>query len=426
MNGILSLRALRYWYLGYDIICKLSFSYILLTVSLILFNSYIIQEPYTNGKYHGLLEFPPSYPMAPPSIRMLTPSGRFQVNTPICMSMSNFHAELWSPAWTVQTILIGLQSFMYEDSNQVGGMMATNEVRRQFARDSLATNMKNEIYVNYFCGEDGARNPQTKSADADVAAPDEPVCRFCHVSGDLVTPCECKGSSQYVHLACLSMWQKNVLLTQATHPKYQTKIDEDCNVCGSPFRYKGKSRKLQILEYTGGELSDRIRPGNMLITSRHSSEKNQQLMVKHPDITNSIMHWTESVFLILQGSTSAHVQAVNLSRPIAALNRMQKGVFNSYETKINTNRGVASVRHFVGGPMNESEPLAVVELRRHVAKENEVARPAGVCAFIYIYIYIYIYKCVCMCVYIYIYKCVCAFIYMCVCVFIYIYIYIYI
>ena len=55
-------------------------------------------------------------------------------------------------------------------------------------------------------------------------------------SGELVAPCDCKGSSQFVHLACLRQWQKSVLLTQSTHPRYQTRIDEICNVCEQPFK----------------------------------------------------------------------------------------------------------------------------------------------------------------------------------------------
>ena len=54
-----------------------------------------LQDPYTDGKYHGVLEFPASFPMAPPAIRMLTPSMRFETNQRICMSMSDYHPELW-------------------------------------------------------------------------------------------------------------------------------------------------------------------------------------------------------------------------------------------------------------------------------------------------------------------------------------------
>jgi hypothetical protein len=48
----------------------------------------------------------------PPSVVMLTPSGRFDVNKKICLSMSDFHPETWNPMWSVSTILVGLLSFM--------------------------------------------------------------------------------------------------------------------------------------------------------------------------------------------------------------------------------------------------------------------------------------------------------------------------
>jgi ubiquitin-conjugating enzyme E2 J2 len=50
--------------------------------------------PFDGGVYIGKLKFPPEYPMKAPSISMMTPSGRFQVNTKICMSMSDFHPEV--------------------------------------------------------------------------------------------------------------------------------------------------------------------------------------------------------------------------------------------------------------------------------------------------------------------------------------------
>ena len=43
--------------------------------------------PYQGGVYVGKLRFPPTYPMAPPAVMMLTPSGRFQINTRLCLSM---------------------------------------------------------------------------------------------------------------------------------------------------------------------------------------------------------------------------------------------------------------------------------------------------------------------------------------------------
>jgi ubiquitin-protein ligase len=48
-------------------------------------------SPYAGGEYHGVLLFPSEYPFKPPGIKMYTPSGRFQQDKRICMSMSDFH-----------------------------------------------------------------------------------------------------------------------------------------------------------------------------------------------------------------------------------------------------------------------------------------------------------------------------------------------
>ena len=38
--------------------------------------------------------------------------GRFQPNTRLCFSFSDFHPKEWNPSWQVSTILVGLLSFM--------------------------------------------------------------------------------------------------------------------------------------------------------------------------------------------------------------------------------------------------------------------------------------------------------------------------
>jgi ubiquitin-conjugating enzyme E2 J1 len=91
-------------------------------------------SPFEGGLYHGRITLPPSYPLKAPSFRFLTPSGRFEPNREICLSISNFHEESWNPAWDVRTALTALRPFMAsEGEGQVGGVRANAEIRRKFA-----------------------------------------------------------------------------------------------------------------------------------------------------------------------------------------------------------------------------------------------------------------------------------------------------
>jgi len=109
-----------------------------------------LETPYEGGIYLGRIVFPPEYPMRPPSIYMLTPSGRFQTSTKICMSMTDFHPESWNPMWSVATIIQGLQSFMANDELTTGGLSASESDRKKFAKLSMAFNQM--MYPNIFEG----------------------------------------------------------------------------------------------------------------------------------------------------------------------------------------------------------------------------------------------------------------------------------
>lgn len=94
-------------------------------------------SPYSAGIYHGRITFPATYPLRPPSFRFLTPSGRFEVNREICLSISGHHEESWQPAWGVRTALVAIRSFMDADAKgQVGGLDVEEGVRRELARES--------------------------------------------------------------------------------------------------------------------------------------------------------------------------------------------------------------------------------------------------------------------------------------------------
>ncbi len=92
---------------------------------------------YADGLYHGRISLPPNYPLRPPSFRFVTPSGRFEVNREICLSISGHHEETWQPAWGLRTALVALRSFMETDPRgQLGGVDASDAVRRRLAAES--------------------------------------------------------------------------------------------------------------------------------------------------------------------------------------------------------------------------------------------------------------------------------------------------
>ena len=111
------------------------------------------QSPnFFGGTYHGKLIFSPQYPFKPPSIYMLTPNGRFQINQRICTSMSDFHPESWRPLWSIRSILIGLLSFFLDEKEPqtYGSVQTTSDEKRKYARNSMQYNSKDEIFCELF------------------------------------------------------------------------------------------------------------------------------------------------------------------------------------------------------------------------------------------------------------------------------------
>ncbi|KAK8066747.1 hypothetical protein PG997_013494 [Apiospora hydei] len=92
---------------------------------------------FAEGIYHGRIVLPPTYPLRPPMFRFSTPSGRFEANREICLSISGHHEETWQPAWGVRTALVALRAFMETDAQgQIGGLNSAENVRRRLASES--------------------------------------------------------------------------------------------------------------------------------------------------------------------------------------------------------------------------------------------------------------------------------------------------
>ncbi|KAK6930264.1 Ubiquitin-conjugating enzyme E2 [Dillenia turbinata] len=78
---------------------------------------------FEGGIYHGRIQLPADYPFQPPSFMLLTPNGRFETQTKICLSISNHHPEHWQPSWSVRTALVALIAFMPTNPNGALGSL---------------------------------------------------------------------------------------------------------------------------------------------------------------------------------------------------------------------------------------------------------------------------------------------------------------
>ena len=253
--------------------------------------------PYVNGYYLGILIFPNEYPMKPPSIKMITPNGRFEINTRICLSMSDFHPETWNPSWTIESILKALYSFMLEDTLSTGTIESSENERMKFAKESYEYNQRFEIF-NVLLNFKKDKNYSNSTSENLIINSDDKICRYCLSNeGELISPCQCKGTNKWVHLDCLKKWQKTSLLSQSTHPKYQTHIEKICNVCKTEFNFKTVSRNELMIEYNSNEILDLIKRTSLIISSEKSSKYNLDLIEKYPNIKESLLNWTEANYL---------------------------------------------------------------------------------------------------------------------------------
>ncbi|CEQ39773.1 SPOSA6832_01316, partial [Sporobolomyces salmonicolor] len=144
---------------------------------------------FEGGVYHGRMVLPSQYPHAPPDIYLLTPSGRFEVNRKICLSISSFHSlsrssqlterevplyrETWQPSWGVRTALLALRAFFPTDpKGAVGSLDASPEERKRLA-------LASQSYKCTKCGYDAAdRNSFAvlPEPSTDQSAPPPSVC----------------------------------------------------------------------------------------------------------------------------------------------------------------------------------------------------------------------------------------------------------
>ena len=93
-------------------------------------------ERYEGGYYLGRINFPDGYPWAPPAIRCITDTGRYETGTSICLTISEHHPESWNPALTGRSIITALLSFTCDDERASGTIETSAAVKKKIAQAS--------------------------------------------------------------------------------------------------------------------------------------------------------------------------------------------------------------------------------------------------------------------------------------------------
>lgn len=104
---------------------------------------------FEGGIYTGRIVLPVNYPLAPPSITLLTPNGRWEVGKKICLSNTSYHPDLWQPAWGIRTMMEALRShFPVPGDGAIGAIDWPSDLRKRLAKESL----------DFVCGPGNRKN----------------------------------------------------------------------------------------------------------------------------------------------------------------------------------------------------------------------------------------------------------------------------
>ena len=146
----------------------------------------------------------------------------------------------------------------------------------------------------------GAFHSPTKMEDSGRA------CRYCLEEGDepLVKPCECRGSSAFVHRSCLLRWQSQQMLSVASEGKTPA-VALSCLVCKSRYTTEppAPASLLELVRGTGGAaLAALLLPGTFLV-SRERALPDAATLASAPEwlrwiIEHKHRHWVKSVYLL--------------------------------------------------------------------------------------------------------------------------------
>ncbi|GMH97579.1 hypothetical protein TrST_g6741 [Triparma strigata] len=178
---------------------------------------------------------------------------------------------------------------------------------------------------------------------------DEPLCRFCFEGvseGPLIQPCNCSGSSAYLHLTCLRKWQRMVVVDQHTHPAfYEDDVRHHiCNTCKAPYTCPPPTRAELMMSFTGPEIAsllgvNRIIGSHAIFSDTLGREVEGASEQRVRLLQRSYVHWIRGAYLITNVDADKGYLDVDLTagdfRLLCNLKESIKTEGRTYELEMN-------------------------------------------------------------------------------------------
>lgn len=102
----------------------------------------VIGSPYETGLYHGRFILPKDYPLNPPDIYFANPSGRYQPDVKICLNITGYHKESWSPIWSLKKMMEAICAYFVCDEGGIGSVTMPAVERKKIAKESRGFSCK--------------------------------------------------------------------------------------------------------------------------------------------------------------------------------------------------------------------------------------------------------------------------------------------
>jgi len=90
---------------------------------------------FTDGEYIMKIKLPDNYPFGAPVICFETPTGKFVPGSNICLNITHFHSETWSPLITLEKLINSLISLLGDKTivHGIGFINTTDGDKKELA-----------------------------------------------------------------------------------------------------------------------------------------------------------------------------------------------------------------------------------------------------------------------------------------------------